>query len=71
VRGVPVTPRPDGEQTAVPRRLIGYLCPKMPDGPMIPPHALYDPCGGDRAVYSDGTLGPDPRGSKTGGASDG
>lgn len=42
------------------RRLVGYLCPSRPDGPLIPPGALYDPCGGDRAVYSDGTMDPPP-----------
>lgn len=40
-------------------RLIGYLCPKRPDGPLIPPQALTDPCGHDVPVYSD-TIPPPP-----------
>lgn len=35
------------------RRLVGYWCPSMPDGPLIPPKAHTDPCGKDVAVWSD------------------
>lgn len=40
------------------RHLVGWLCPSRPDGPLIPPNRLTDPCGRDRAVYSDGTMDP-------------
>lgn len=45
------------------RTLVGWLCPSRPDGPIIPLHALIDPCGGDRPVYDDGTIGPPPNAS--------
>lgn len=46
------------DEDAARRRLLGYACPKAPDGPLIPPACLYDPCGHDVAVYSDGTTDP-------------
>jgi hypothetical protein len=37
--------------------IIGWLCPSMPDGPMVPAGRLVDPCGEDVPVWSDGSLG--------------
>ena len=39
------------------RYVVGWLCPSMPDGPMIPVGRLCDPCGKDVPVWSDSTMG--------------
>lgn len=41
------------------RYRVGWLCPSMPDGPIIPAGSLVDPCGKDVPVWSDGTMGWD------------
>jgi hypothetical protein len=34
-------------------RLVGWWCPSMPDGPLIPPGRNVDPCGQDVPVYAE------------------
>ena len=43
-------------ETTVPSmpRIVGYWCPSMPDGP-LKPTPFTDPCGKDKAVWSDGS----------------
>lgn len=35
--------------------IVGYACPSRPDGP-LKPTPFEDPCGKDKAVWSDGTM---------------
>lgn len=35
--------------------IVGYMCPSWPEGPMKPT-PFEDPCGKDKAIWSDGTM---------------
>lgn len=35
--------------------VVGYACPSHPEGP-LKPTPFEDPCGKDKAVWSDGTM---------------
>jgi hypothetical protein len=43
------------EQEPEQPHIIGYLCPAHPEG-LMKPTPFEDPCGHDKAVWSDGTM---------------